>query len=48
MLAKGTRKEKVVTVVPLHEEPKPGTLLGALELARITRKEFIEAYQRDP
>jgi len=38
----------VVTVVPLHEELKPGMLLGVLELARITRKEFIEAYQKDP
>ena len=48
VLAKGTGKEKVVTVVPLHEELKPGTLLGVLELARITRKEFVGAYQRDP
>ena len=38
----------MVTVVSLHEELKPGTLLGVLELARITRNEFIEAYRKDP
>ncbi|MEM2154632.1 MAG: type II toxin-antitoxin system HicA family toxin [Nitrososphaeria archaeon] len=35
--------EKIVTVVPLHDEVKVGTLLGILSLARITKEEFIEA-----
>ncbi len=38
---------KRVTVVPLHRELKPGTLLGIMDLAGIGRKEFLEAYERD-
>ena len=34
---------KVVTVVPLHPELKPGTLLGILKLAEISKNEFLEA-----
>jgi predicted RNA binding protein YcfA (HicA-like mRNA interferase family) len=34
--------KKIVTVVPLHEEIKPGTLLGILELAQISREEFLK------
>ncbi len=45
-MAKGTGKEEVVTVVPLHEELKLGILLGVLELARITRRNSLKAYQR--
>ncbi len=33
---------KVVTVVPLHPELKPGTLLGILKLAEISKNEFLE------
>jgi len=38
--------EKRVTVVPLHKELKPGTLLGVLKLARISREEFLEALKK--
>ena len=41
------RDRKTVTVVPLHPELKPGTLLGVLELAGISREEFLEAYGKD-
>jgi len=34
---------KIVTVVPLHTELKPGTLLGILKLAEICRDEFLRA-----
>ena len=47
VLAKQTATGKVVTVVPLHRELKPGTLLGVLELAGIERDEFLEAYEKD-
>ncbi len=40
VLVKGTDREKVVTVVPLHRELKLGTILGILSQARISRKEF--------
>gem|GEM_PF-5431571 len=38
---------KKVTVVPLHRELKPDTLLGVMDLAGISRKESLEAYERD-
>lgn len=38
---------KLVTVVPLHSELKPGTLLGVLELAGISREELLKAYEED-
>jgi predicted RNA binding protein YcfA (HicA-like mRNA interferase family) len=41
MLAKETRSSKVGTVVPLHDELKPGTLKGILRLAKIDEKEFF-------
>ena len=34
--------KKIVTVVPLHTDVKTGTLLGVLELAKISREEFIQ------
>lgn len=46
-LAKYVDNRKIVTVVPLHPELKTGTLLGVLELAEITREEFIRAYEED-
>lgn len=33
-------KVVAITIVPLHKELSPGTLDGALKLARINRKEF--------
>lgn len=42
VLRKFWKGEKIVTVVPLHKEVKIGTLLGILELARITREEFLK------
>ncbi len=47
VLARQVGGRKVVTVVPLHPELKPGTLLGVLELAGLTREEFIRAYEED-
>ena len=42
ILRKFIEGKKIVTVVPLHKEVKPGTLLGILELARINRENFLE------
>ncbi len=47
VLVKYAGDKKIVTVVPLHSELKPGTLLGVLELAGISREEFLEAYEKD-
>ncbi len=47
VLVKRVEGRKIVTVVPLHPELKPGTLLGVLELAGITREEFLRAYEED-
>ena len=33
---------KIVTVVPLHKELKPGTPLGVLKLAEIDKEEFVK------
>ncbi len=43
VLVKHTGDRRVVTVVPLHPELKPGTLLGVLELAGIDGEEFLKA-----
>lgn len=42
ILRKFLEGKKIVTVVPLHKEVKTGTLLGILELAKISREEFLE------
>jgi len=42
-LVKYESGRKVVTVVPLHPELKPGTLLGILKLAEISKDEFLKA-----
>ncbi len=42
-LVKYEFKRKIVTVVPLHPELKPGTLLGILKLAEISIEEFLKA-----
>ena len=47
VLVKYAGDRKIVTVVPLHPELKPGTLLGVLELAEIDREEFLKAYKED-
>ncbi len=47
VLVKYVDDRKIVTVVPLHPELKRGTLLGILELAEISREEFIQAYEKD-
>jgi len=46
VLRKYVSDRKIVTVVPLHPELKPGTLLGVLELAGISREEFLEALEK--
>jgi hypothetical protein len=48
VLVRYSGARKVVTVVPLHKELKTGTLLGVLELAGISRSDFLKAYERDP
>ncbi len=47
VLVKYVDDRKIVTVVPLHPELKRGTLLGVLELAEISREEFVQAYEKD-
>ncbi|MBO3840579.1 MAG: type II toxin-antitoxin system HicA family toxin [Candidatus Brockarchaeota archaeon] len=42
VLRKMEKGKKIVTIVPLHEEVKPGTLMGILRLARIRKEEFLE------
>ncbi len=42
-LVKYESGRKIVTVVPLHKELKPGTILGVLKLAEISRDEFLNA-----
>ena len=47
VLVKCAEARKLVTVVPLNPELKPGTLHGVLELAGISGEEFMEAYKED-
>ena len=47
VLVKYTGDRKIVTVVPLHPELKPGSLLGVLQLAEIDREDFLKAYGED-
>ncbi|MBO3840434.1 MAG: type II toxin-antitoxin system HicA family toxin [Thermoproteota archaeon] len=42
VLRKMEKGKKIVTIVPLHEEVKLGTLLGILRLARIRKEEFLK------
>lgn len=42
VLRKFSEGRKIVTVVPLHKEIKPGTLLGILQLAKVSREEFLK------
>jgi len=37
-----TDEGKIGTVVPLHEELKPGTLRGVLRLARVGVEDFYQ------
>jgi len=46
VLRKYVGGRKIVTVVPLHPELEPGTLLGVLELAGVSREEFLEALDK--
>ena len=41
-LSKMTDEGKIGTVVPLHEELKPGTLRGVLRLARVSADDFYQ------
>ncbi|WP_048110925.1 type II toxin-antitoxin system HicA family toxin [Methanoregula formicica] len=41
-LSKMTDEGKIGTVVPLHEELKPGTLRGVLRLARVGVEDFYQ------
>ncbi len=41
VLRKFVNGRKVVTIVPNHKEVKTGTLLGILELADISKDEFL-------
>ncbi len=42
ILRKFINGRKIVTVVPLHKEVKPGTLFGVLELGKIDKEEFLQ------
>jgi predicted RNA binding protein YcfA (HicA-like mRNA interferase family) len=42
ILRKYVDGKKITTVVPLHDDIKPGTLLGILSLARISKDEFLD------
>ena len=46
VLRKFEAGRKIVTVVPLHDELKRGTLLGIIKLAGIKREEFLEKISR--
>jgi predicted RNA binding protein YcfA (HicA-like mRNA interferase family) len=41
-LSKVTAQGKIGTVVPMHDELKPGTLRSVLKLAKIDPEEFAE------
>ena len=45
-LVKHETGRKIVTVVPLHPELKPGTLLGILKLAEISKDNFLKALKK--
>ena len=45
-LVKHEAGKKIVTVVPLRSELKPGTLLGILKLAEISRDDFLKALKK--
>ena len=47
VLVKYADDRKIVTVMLLHPELKPGTLLRVLELAEINREESLKAYKKD-
>ena len=46
MLIKKTKQSKIGCVVPLHDELETGTLLGILRQAKISRDEFLTAYNK--
>lgn len=46
VLRKFSGGKKIVTVVPLHKEVRMGTLLGVLELAGISKDEFLKKLKR--
>ncbi|MCK9406453.1 MAG: type II toxin-antitoxin system HicA family toxin [Methanothrix sp.] len=41
-LSKVTAQDKIGTVVPMHDELKPGTLRSVLKLAKVDPGEFAE------
>ena len=45
ILIKGTGRNKIGCVVPLHDEIETGTLLAILRQAKITREEFTEKFK---
>lgn len=45
VLVKHSEGNRIGTVVPLHRELKPGTLMGVLKLAGIGKDEFIKALE---
>ena len=47
VLVRYANARKILTVVLLYPELKPGTLLGVLELAEIDREEFVNVYEED-
>jgi predicted RNA binding protein YcfA (HicA-like mRNA interferase family) len=45
VLRKFANNKKIVTIVPLHKELKIGTLLGVLNLAKIEKTNFSNAFR---
>jgi predicted RNA binding protein YcfA (HicA-like mRNA interferase family) len=43
VLRKFKGNEKIVVIVPAHDELKTGTMLGILQQAGISRSEFLDA-----
>lgn len=46
VLRKFSEGRKIVTVVPLHDEIRTGTLLGVLDMAKIGKDEFLKKLKR--
>lgn len=46
VLRKFSGGRKIVTVVPLHDEIRIGTLFGVLDMAKIGKDEFLKKLKR--
>jgi len=46
LLVKESKDGKIGCVVPLHDELEPGTLLGILRQAKVSREEFLRVVKK--